>query len=78
MEGMNSRIEINPEVCHGKPVVRGTRVMVSTILGAFAGGDSIEVILEDYPTITEEDIRAALVFAGEALSYQTVSFDQVA
>ena len=39
---LNDRIEINPEVCHGKPVVRGTRVLVSQILGALSGGDSIE------------------------------------
>lgn len=68
---MNERIQINPLVCHGKPVIRGTRVLVSTILGALAGGDSIAEILEDYSNITEEDVRAALVFASPvALSGQ--------
>ena len=44
---LNDRIEINPAVCHGKPVVRGTRVLVSQILGALSGGDSIEDVLAD-------------------------------
>jgi hypothetical protein len=47
---LNDRIEINPEVCHGKPVVRGTRVLVSQILGTLSGGDSIEDVLADYPS----------------------------
>ena len=53
---MNERIEINPNVCHGSPVIRGTRVLVSQILGALSGGDSVETVLEDYPSITA-DIR---------------------
>ncbi len=57
---MNSRIEINPAICHGKPVVRGTRVLVSTVLGALGAGDSIETILEGYPNISREDIQAVL------------------
>ena len=46
MYTLNDRIEVNPAICHGKPVVRGTRVLVSQILGALAGGDSIEDVLE--------------------------------
>jgi len=61
---VNPRLQINPTVCHGKPVIRGTRVLVSTILGALSGGDSIETVLEDYPSITAEDISAALEFAS--------------
>ena len=57
---MNERIRIDPRVCHGKPVIRGTRVLVSSILGALAGGDTMAEVLEDYPNITEEDVRAAL------------------
>ena len=75
---MDQKIEINPSICHGKPVIRGTRVLVSTILGAFAGGDTSQTILEDYPTITEEDIHAALEFASEATAYQTIPYDTVA
>ena len=61
---MNPRIEINPKVCHGKPVIRGTRVLVSTILGALGGGDAVAAVLEDYPPLTAEDVAAALEFAG--------------
>jgi uncharacterized protein (DUF433 family) len=52
---MNVRIQIHPEICHGKPVIRGTRVLVSVILGALAAGDSQEMILEDYPGLTKAD-----------------------
>jgi len=44
---MNERIQIDPQIGHGKPVIRGTRVLVSTILGALAGGDSIPDVLTD-------------------------------
>jgi uncharacterized protein (DUF433 family) len=62
---MNERIAINPNVCHGRPVIKGTRVLVSTILGALSGGQTVEQILEDYPTIERTDISAALEYAGE-------------
>ncbi len=64
---MNERIQIDPNVCHGKPVIRGTRVTVAILLGALSAGDSMEVILEDYPNISRQDIQAALAFA-EAFS----------
>jgi uncharacterized protein (DUF433 family) len=57
---MDKRIQIDPAICHGKPVIRGTRVLVSTLLGALSGGDSIEAVLEDYPSVTREDVSAAL------------------
>jgi len=44
---MTERITINPTICHGKPVIAGTRVLVSTLLGALAGGDSADQVLED-------------------------------
>jgi uncharacterized protein (DUF433 family) len=56
MYAIKDRVEINPLVCHGKPVVRGTRIMVSQILGALAGGDTIEDVLEDYPSLTAADL----------------------
>ena len=62
MFALNDRIEINPAVCHGKPVVRGTRVLVSQILGALSGGDSIEDVLADYPSISSEDLSAVFDF----------------
>ncbi|MGY8654049.1 MAG: DUF433 domain-containing protein [Verrucomicrobiia bacterium] len=62
---MSDRISIQPAVCHGKPVIKGTRVLVSTLLGALAGGDTIESLLEDFPNVTREDISEALKFASE-------------
>jgi len=67
---MHDRIEISPKICHGRPVIKGTRVMVANILGALSGGDSIEVVLEDYPNITREDVLVALAFGGELSQFQ--------
>lgn len=72
---MNERINIDARVCHGKPVIRGTRVLISTILGALAGGDSIAQVLEDYTNITEEDVRAALEFAGQLSRFEETPYE---
>jgi len=61
---MQERIVIDPRICHGKPVVRGTRTPVTVILGALAAGDSFEQIEKDYD-ITAEDIRACVAFARD-------------
>ena len=68
---------MNPQICHGKPVIRGTRVLVSTVIGSLAGGDSMEHIQEDYK-VTKEDIAAALEFAKDASEYQVSSYEAVA
>jgi uncharacterized protein (DUF433 family) len=70
---MPTHIEVNPNVCHGKPVIRGTRIMVRTILGALAGGDSISDILENYPGLTFEDVEAAVAYAIELVDDTQVS-----
>ena len=75
---MIARICIDPAVCHGKPVIRGSRVLVSTLLGALAGGDSLETILADYPSISREDIAAALEFASDLSDYQVSAYEAVA
>lgn len=67
---MNDRISILPTVCHGRPVIRGTRVLVSNILGALAAGETVESILEDYPGITRQDVTAALTFASELAQFE--------
>lgn len=72
---MNSKVSIDPQVCHGKPVIRGTRVLVATILGALAGGDSIEDVLNDYPNITREDVLAALEFAGSLSRFEETPYE---
>ena len=60
---MNERILIDPKICHGKPVIRGTRTPVTVILDALAGGDTFEIIQSDYD-ITADDIRACIGFAS--------------
>lgn len=59
------RIESNPLVCHGKPFIKGTRVMVSVILDNLAASVSTEAILRSYPSLCPEDISAALSYAAE-------------
>ena len=75
---MSDRLQIVPDICHGKPVIFGTRVLVSTLLGALAGGDSIETVLEDYPNVTREDVQAALEFASRLSDYEEFEYDAVA
>jgi len=60
---MLERIEIHPDICNGRPVVRGTRVAVRTVLEFLAAGDSVEDVLEEYPGLTREDIQACLAYA---------------
>jgi uncharacterized protein (DUF433 family) len=67
MEALLKRIELNPEVLAGKPVIKGTRLSVQFILGLLAHGETPQSIIEEYNYITEEDIRACLLFANEVL-----------
>ena len=59
-----ARIVRDPKTCGGEPVVRGTRVTIRTVLASLAEGDSIESILDDFPTLTQEDVRAVIAFAA--------------
>lgn len=61
------RITINPEVCFGKPCIRGLRFPVSTLLGYLASGMVIEEILTDFPFLEKDDILEGLAFAATAL-----------
>lgn len=65
------RISVNPEICSGKPHIRGTRIMVKNILGMFAGGYTTERILETYPELTREDV--AVIAAVDLESFWTAS-----
>ena len=57
---MLSRITIDPDVCHGKPTIRGSRLMVTTILELLAAGMTWDEILSDYPSLEEDDVKACL------------------
>lgn len=74
---MTKGISMDPAVCHGKPVIEGTRVLVSIVLGALAGGDSRSVVAEDYQ-LTEDQISAALQFGAEVSDFQISSYSDVA
>ena len=56
-------IEVSPDVCNGRAVIRGTRITVSTVLGFLSAGDSVESILEGYPQLKREDVLACLEYA---------------
>jgi uncharacterized protein (DUF433 family) len=66
------RIEINPAVCSGKPVIRGTRIMIRNILGMVAGGYTTERVLESYPELTRDDVVAALEYAARVVDEDQV------
>jgi len=67
-----SRIELNPKVCNGKPVIRGTRIPVSVILEQIAEGISWDTLLANYPELDREDIKAALHYAMSSLDHTEV------
>ena len=65
----NERIVIDPNICHGKPVIRGTRTPVAIIVGSLAGGMSFDEVHREYD-LTPEDVRAALEFAAELVEQE--------
>lgn len=66
------RIELNPKVCNGKPVIRGTRIAVAIILEQIAQGESWDSLLHGYPELNKEDIKAALLYAMETIEHTEV------
>lgn len=57
----------DPKICGGRPVVKGTRITVHAVISSLAQGSSIEDLLTEFPTLTEEGIKAALAFAAECV-----------
>jgi uncharacterized protein (DUF433 family) len=66
------RITVDPEICGGRPCIRGLRVRVKDILEMLAGGSTRAEILADFPYLQDEDITAALEFAARAVDYPTL------
>ena len=66
------RIEINPQVMLGKPVIRGTRIPVEIIMRKLAEGASDAVLLDGYPRLQKEDLQAALAHAADAIAIETI------
>ncbi len=74
---VGDRIEINPAVMLGKPVIRGTRITVELILRKLSEGASPEDLLDAYPRLTRPDIQAALAYAADSLAHETILRQQV-
>lgn len=66
-ENLLERIELDPEIMLGKPVIRGTRITVEILLEKIAAGCPIEEVLEDYPRLTREDVLAAVAYARQVV-----------
>ena len=69
---MMDRIELNPRVCNGKPVIKGTRIPVSVILEQIAEGETLDTLIAGYPELKKEDIQAALLYAKASLDHTQV------
>ena len=65
MNPLLPRISIDPNICFGKPCIRGTRIWVSLLLDLLADGMSVEEVLTEYPHLVEEDVRAAIAYGAE-------------
>lgn len=67
-----NRITINPEVCSGRPTIRNTRYTVSMILDLLSAGMTEQEVLEDYPALEQEDIKACLAYAAQLSKVKTI------
>ncbi len=65
---MNSRISIDPDICNGRPVITGTRILAQTVMEFLGAGDSIEEVLEEYPSLKREDVYACMQFAARLMA----------
>jgi uncharacterized protein (DUF433 family) len=66
------RIEIDPQVMMGKPVIKGTRIKIEMILRKFAEGATEDDLLDGYPRLTREDIRAAITYAADTIAHEEI------
>ena len=69
---LQERVEINPAVMLGKPVIRGTRIPVELVIRKLGEGATEEDLLDAYPRLTREDIQAALMYAADTLAHETI------
>ena len=65
---MADRIDIRPDICNGRPVIAGTRIPVQTIMEFLSAGDSIDEVLEAYPSLKREDVYACIQFAAKLMA----------
>ena len=67
---MSERIVIDPRICNGRPTIRGTRITAQTVLEFLAAGDRVEDVLEEYPSLTREDVLACLDYGARLLAHR--------
>lgn len=67
---LEGRITIDPDLCNGKPTIRGKRITVQTIMEFLSAGDTEEEILKQYPSLEQSDIRACLTFASQLMDHK--------
>ena len=72
MNKLTDRITIDPDVCNGKPIIRGKRIAVQTVLEFLSSGDTRAEVLEEYPSLEMEDINACLAYASEVMNRKYV------
>ncbi|CAN5848476.1 DUF433 domain-containing protein [soil metagenome] len=65
---MEERIAVDSNICNGRPVIKGTRITVQTVLEFLGAGDSIEAILSEYPNLTREDVLASLRYSSRLMA----------
>ncbi|MEK6287083.1 MAG: DUF433 domain-containing protein [Acidobacteriota bacterium] len=75
---MHDRISIEPQICHGRACIKGTRIPVSQILGMLANGDSIDGLLKAFPSIERADIHACLEYAALLAEEQVTPIEELA
>lgn len=70
IEYLDGRITVNPDLCNGRPTVRGLRITVETVLGFLSAGDSPDEILHQYPSLERPDIDACIRFAADLMAHR--------
>lgn len=71
-QALLARITVNPAIFGGKPIIRGRRLAVEHVLGMMAAGDSVETILEGYPWLEPDDIRACFAYAQRIVGHERI------
>lgn len=75
MEDLIKRITFDPKICNGKPIIRGLRITVATILEYLAAGETLENILKAYPLLEADDIKASLEYARRIADKSIITYD---
>lgn len=73
MNNLLDRITLDPEVCNGKPTIRGLRITAKTVLEYLAAGETVENILDAYPVLEREDIFAAIQYAVKMSDHEVIA-----